>query len=82
MSILQIDKWERSTDRWSIDTVIWDDVIIISYIDGGRTYIENGRAVTYWEYATPIIERRYTTYTIPIEVAWELFEYVFGNHTE
>jgi len=80
LSILQIESWKKETGRWSIDMVIWDEVIIISYIDGGRTYIENGKAVTYWEYAVPVVGKRYTIYTIPIEVQQELIEYVLENY--
>jgi hypothetical protein len=79
--ILQTDKWERITGRWSIDAVVWDEVIVINYLDGGRAYIEKGTAVTYWEYAIPVIERRHTLYSIPMEVAEKLLAYVLENHS-
>ena len=79
LSILQTDHWEMQTGTWSRDTVQWDEVIlIVSMADGLRIYIENDIAVIYYEYVLPIVERRYTLYTIPSEIAEELLAYVSG----
>ena len=79
LSILQADKWERSTGRWNRDTVSWENAIVILIMDGLRIYIENDTAVTYYEYAIPVIERRYTLYSIPLEASEKLLAYVLEN---
>ena len=78
LSILQTDHWEMQTGTWSRDTVQWDEVILVSMADGLRIYIENDIAVIYYEYILPIVERRYTLYTIPSGIAEELLAYVSG----
>ena len=73
LSILQTERWEMQRGSWSRDAVQWDDVIlIVSMADGLRIYIEKDVAVIYYEYVFPIIQRRYTMYSIPIETAEEL----------
>ena len=80
LSILQTEYWEIQTGTWSRDTVRWDEVIVVSMADGWRIYIENDIAVIYYEYVLPIVERRYTLYTIPSEIAEDLLAYVLDYH--
>ncbi len=79
LSIWQTDKWKKIRGRWNPDTTIWDEVIVIYIYDGVGIHIENERAVTFDNYALPIIQRRYTLYSIPNEVAVELLAYVWKN---
>ncbi|MFW0861685.1 MAG: hypothetical protein AAGT88_06315 [Dethiobacter sp.] len=79
LSIWQTDKWKKIRGRWNPDTTIWDEVIAIYIYDGVGIHIENERAVTFDNYALPIIQRRYTLYSIPNEVAVELLAYVLKN---
>ena len=82
LSILQTERWEMQTGSWSRGTVRWDEVILIgSMADGLRIYIEKDIAVIYYEYVLPIVQRRYTLYSIPIEISEELLAYVLGFHS-
>ena len=82
LSIWQTDNWKGIRGRWNIDTTIWNEVIVIYVFDGVGMHIENGKAVTFDNYALPIIQRRYTLYSIPNEVAVELLAYVLENYSK